>query len=95
MTGAILTVPASTSPPKSNIRHRAAYFIGDEICIVPFVVKLSGELKLPNADALRGLKLRASFCPSAICSGVILFSKTDISFLDGSEPFAAAKSSHL
>src|SRR5665213_2205095 len=74
---------------------RRVLFYGGEIFTVPLVAKFSGELKLPNTDALCGLNSRANFCPSAICSGVILFSKVDMSFLDVSDPFADAKSSHL
>ena len=83
MTGAGCSrFPAIPPPLKSNRRHCAAYFIGDKLCLVSFVANFSGELRLPTAGALRGLKSRASFCPPAICSGVIFFSNPALSFLD-------------
>ena len=39
---------------------------------VPLTVGVSDEAEFSELDPLRGLNSRASFCPSAICSGVIV-----------------------
>jgi len=45
--------------------------------------------------AYRGLKSRARFCPSAICSGVSLLSSAVMFFFAWSKPWAAANTNHL
>ena len=53
------------------------------------------RVSLPSEGTFRGLKSRASLCPSAICSRVILFSTMVILYFASSLPCPAASSHHL
>src|SRR5665213_2778918 len=70
---------------------RRVLFYGGEIFTVPLVAKFSGELKLPNTDALCGVNSRANFCPSASSPHCTLVSTLYPSLSAVSDPRAAAR----